>query len=337
MPTSSPMIEGFRAVLRRPSLALAETAWRWTVGAAASALLLFACFEFLDSLMVAPGDSVLLKTRQPLLVGRALNHILRGSMNRAMFAVLFAVIALSLLWIIAASLGRAATVRALLDYFGSSIRPKRSSVFPTQSAAIRSLLGLNLLRVAAALAALLAFVGAAIVASFASPEKNPQPGLALNIFALLVALIAGIWFGLNWLLSLAGIFAVRDGDDALGSVSSAVAFVRERATAITAISGCIGLAHLVAFCLATGAVTVVLAFVHFAPARLMDAIVIVITLAYFVFADWLYIARLARYICILETPDVSPAAVSLPVLPLAGAVDRDELILGDLPGQVLET
>ena len=77
----------------------------------------FSCFEYLDTLPVTNGDAALLSTRQPLLVGRAIAHILRGSLNRAVLAALLAALALSLLWIIAASVGRSATVRALLDYF----------------------------------------------------------------------------------------------------------------------------------------------------------------------------------------------------------------------------
>jgi len=37
----SPTLEGFRATFRRPSLTLAEIAWRWTVGALAWALSLY--------------------------------------------------------------------------------------------------------------------------------------------------------------------------------------------------------------------------------------------------------------------------------------------------------
>ena len=53
MVSSSPTLEGFRAAFRRPSLTLAEVAWRWTVGGVAGALFLFYCFEFLDSVTVA--------------------------------------------------------------------------------------------------------------------------------------------------------------------------------------------------------------------------------------------------------------------------------------------
>ena len=128
MPRVSPTLEGFRAAFRRPSLTLAEIAWRWTVGAVAWALFLFWSIEYLGSLPVTGGDAALLRTRQPLLVGRAIAHILRGSVNRAVLAALLAALAVSFLWIVAASLGRAATVRALLRYFHGDICSERLSI-----------------------------------------------------------------------------------------------------------------------------------------------------------------------------------------------------------------
>jgi hypothetical protein len=72
--------------------------------------------------------------------------------------------------------------------------------------------------------------------------------------------------------------------------------------------------------------------------------IILLTLAYFAIADWLYAARLAGYVCIADTPDallhplppisapdIGPS-VSHP--PLQTTIDRDELILSDVPGVV---
>src|ERR1700735_4623106 len=112
----SPTIEGFRAAFRRPSLTLAEIMWRWIVGATAAAVCLFGFFEYLDTLPVTNGELLFLRTRHPYLVGEAIAHILRGSLNRAVLAALLAALMLCILWMLAASLGRMATVRALLDY-----------------------------------------------------------------------------------------------------------------------------------------------------------------------------------------------------------------------------
>jgi hypothetical protein len=348
MPGVSPTFEGFRAAFRRPSLTATEIAWRWTVGGLALTLLFFGFFEYLKTLAVNQVDAALLGTKQPFLVVRAIRHILRGSLNRAMLAALLAALALSLLWIIAASIGRAATVRALLEYFRGKFAYDAPLDLRNSSASLGSLMGLHFLRAAVAQAAILAFLGGAILAGFASPDSDPQPGLFFMILMSLIAVICMVWPALNWLLSLASIFAARDGEDALGAVSAAVAFFRERSGAVLAISAWMGLAHLAALFGASIVASLFLAFIHIAPARLMIAALILVTLAYFAVVDWLYIARLAGYICIAEVPDALAASASLPLLLPPGraftpstsdqtAIDRDELILGDVPNLTAQT
>jgi hypothetical protein len=343
----SPTLEGFRAAFRRPSLTFAEIAWRWTVGAVAWALCLFWCIQYLGTLPVSNGDLALLSTRQPLLVGRAIAHILRGSLNRAVMAALLAALALSLLWTVAASVGRMATVRPLLDYFlgrfAENVSAEKVDAIKPQP--LRSLLGLNCLRVALALAALLAFAGAAILVRFASPEAHPRPGLAFVLFLPLAGLICIVWPMLNWLLSLACLFAVRDAHDVLGALSAALTFSRERSGPVFAVSAWTGLAHLAALSIATTAASFPLAFIQVAPPRLIIACVIVVTLAYFAVADWLYMARVAGYVCISEMPETSVAPSRIPKMPpfpreaaaVDAAIDRDEPILSDVPGLAIET
>jgi hypothetical protein len=344
----SPTLEGFRAAFRRPSLTLAEIAWRWTVGAVGWALLFFWLVEYLDSLPVSNADATLLRTRQPVLVGRAMSHILHGSLNRAVLAALVAVLALSFLWIVAASIGRAVTIRALLDYFQKDVTREASSVEPRRRPGLfGALLGLNFLRVAVALAAMLALAGAAILTSFASPAPKPRPGLAFILFLPLAGLICLVWPALNWLLSLASIFAVRDGEDCLGSIVSAGGFFRERPGSVLAVSTWTGLAHLIAFSVTSTVVSMPLAFIQVAPWRLVLIGVALVTLAYLAVADWLYMARLAGYVCIAEMPEEAAESATVAAPPGAGqqfisiaatqTIDRDELILSDLPNLAIES
>lgn len=344
----SPTLEGFRAAFRRPSLTLAEIAWRWTVGAVAWTLLFFLAVEYLNTLPVTNADATLLWTRQPLLVGRAIAHILHGSLNRAVLATLVAALAVSFLWIVAASVGRAATVRGLLDYFRRDVARDLAIDASTEArdtkrkGPVRVLMSLNFLRAALMLAAMLALVGAAILVSFASPESSPRPGLAFILFLPLAGLICIAGSTLNWLLSLASIFAIRNREDALGAFYAAVIFSRERSGAVFAVSTWSGLAHLVALSVATSAVSLPLAFIQVAPWRLVIAAVILVTLGYCAVVDWLYMVRLAAYVCIAEMPRglAEPEPLSTP--PPAGqqfapsaapqtAVDRDEPILSDVP------
>jgi hypothetical protein len=342
MPRVSPTLEGFRASFRRPSLTLAEIAWRWTVGAVGWTLVFFWLVEFLDTLPVTRADETLLSTRQPLLIGRAISHILRGSLSRAVLAALLAAIALSLLWLITASIGRAATVRALLEYFRRDSASAISAEMDTAGKArpFRSLTGLNFLRVAVTLSAFLAFIGAAILAGFASPDSNPRPALVFIFFLPLAGLICIAWSTLNWLLSFACVFAVRDGEDTLGALSAAVAFFRERSGPVFAVSTWTGLAHLIAFSTATTLVSVPLAFIQIVPWRLVIIGMFLVTLAYFAVVDWLYMARLAGYVCITEMPDTPVASTPVPIPPSPApdrtTIDRDETILSDVPNLAVE-
>jgi hypothetical protein len=333
MSSVSPTLEGFRAAFRRPSLTFAEIAWRWTVGAVACGLVFFSLIEYLDTLPVTNGDAALLRTRQPLLAGRAIAHIFHGSLNRAVLAGLLATLALSFLWILAASLGRAATVRGLLEYFRRNAADRVSSA--TYSAVkpqpLRSLLWLNFLRVALTLAALLAFAGAAILVSFASSDAHPRPALVFTLFFPLAGLICIVWAMLNWLLLVACIFAVRDSDDAVSAISAATTFSQEHSGPVFAVSTWTGLAHLAAFSIASTAASLLLAFVQFAPTRLIIAAGVLVTLAYFALVDWLYMARLAGYVCIAEMPEEIAESAPLPAPPPQTSIDRDERILSDLP------
>ena len=81
------------------------------------------------------------------------------------------------------------------------------------------------------------------------------------------------------------------------------------------------------------------------PWRLVLLGMTVLTLAYLVLADWLYMARLAGYVCIAEMPEaVLVAGTAPPPVPPAidsflvqsAPVDRDELILSDTSNSISE-
>jgi hypothetical protein len=338
----SPTAEGFRTAIRRPSLTLAEITWRWTTGAVAMAVFLFGLVEYLDSLPVTRGERFLLSTRHPYLIAQAIAQILRGTLGRVVMAALPAAILLGGMWIVVASVGRIATVRALLEYFrdvrrgewiGGGDEREEGNVARSPFA---PLLKLNALRAAVTLASVLGLIGAAILARMASTDANPQPGLAFFLFVPLAGVVWLAWGGLNWLLSLAGVFAVRDGTGATSSLAAAVALCRDRTGAVAAVSSWIGLAHVIAFVGASIVVSVPIGFAALVPWRLIALGVGFVTLVYYALADWLYVARLAGYMCIAEMPGELANPVPRP-MPPAGAtpvqtsIDRDELILSDLP------
>jgi hypothetical protein len=348
----SPTLEGFRAAFRRPSLTLAEITWRWTVGATASIVLLFGLVEYLSTLPVSNADLLLLASKQPVLIGRAFSHILRGTMGAVAIAGAIAGLSLICLWIVFAALGRIATVRGLRDYFrarkdiagGNVAEEEMPRDQPLTRSSFRALAGLNFLRAALVLASATGLVGAAILAGFASPEANPRPGVAFLLFLPLAGAICLLIWVFNWILSLAGIFAVRDGGNTLGALSTVVSFCSERLGAIAAVSVWFGLIRLVVFLGATTVILMPMGFAAIVPVRLVILAMLLLTLAYLAIADWLYLARLAGYVCIAEMPEplfffpplplATPPTVFLPTVPQPSGlttIDRDEPILSDVP------
>jgi hypothetical protein len=199
---------------------------------------------------------------------------------------------------------------------------------------------LNFLRVVVVLASVLGFIGAAILARMLSPSSDAGPVFLLMLLPVL-ALICFVWWALNWLLSMAAIFPVRDGADAVSAISAGVTLCRERTGPVFAVSTWTGLAHLALFVTASTVVAMPLAFVGLLPWRLIFLAVVLLTLVYLAIADWLYVARLAGFICILEAPEAllaPPPPVPPPTAaPLQTTIDRNELILSDVPGLVPET
>jgi hypothetical protein len=335
----SPTAEGFRAAFRRPLLTFAEITWRWAVGATASLLFFFGLFEFLDTLPVTNGELLFLRTRNPFLVSQAIAHILRANLNRGVLSLILAALLLAMIWIVAASLGRIATIEGMLDYFrarfaadtgGNDENDVKDNSAPGR---FTSMLRLNFLRVSVILAGFIGLAGAAIVADSTSSPAHPRPGLVFLLFVSIAGVVCLIWYELNWLLSLAAVFVVRDGDDVIGAISSAVALCRWRRAAVFAVSTWTGAAHLVVFAGASTVVSVPLALAGVLPWRLTALGMLVVTLAYLAVADWLYTARLAGYVCIAEIPVAllaPPPPLPSPVVP-AATIDRDELILSDVP------
>jgi len=350
----SPTIEGFRSIFRRPALPLAEVAWRWSFGAAAFVLVGLGLLEYLDTLPVSPTDLLMLRTGHPVLVSNALSHIARGSGFRLVLSFVFLFSTLAIMWILVASIGRAATLDALIDYIRKQARTALqqapgATIDTTPSEGVeapsgwrlRSLAALHFLRAALALAACAGCLGALILAGFASSKTNPQLGLAFFLALTLLLLVWMAWSSVSWLLSLASIFVVGQGQDTFGALSSSVGLCLERFGPVAVVGTWFGLVHIVLFILATSVVTFPLAFAQILPGPVVLTAVLLLTLVYFAIVDTLYIGRMAGYVAILEAPPIPAPSLSfesavgsteqspLSLPPQTATVDQDELILGD--------
>jgi hypothetical protein len=293
----SPFRDGLRTAGRNPGLALAEITWRWAFGAGALAILSAGAARFLSTLKVTDSDLVLLRSRVPSLMAEAVAEIFRGA-GGTLLAILAVILpAVAALWVAAATVGRAATLRFLLPVEGK--------------ATLRAIAGINFLRAALALATLLAYGGAMIVAGLAATRgEGNSPGLFLLVTLALWFVISLLSGTLNWYLSVAPLPAVRERLDTLGAVAETVRFVRRHARQFSGASTAFGLLRLF-FLGATIVLSLIpLALIGTAPGWLVTALLVLITLGYFAVADFLYIARLAAYARIGET-SIQPSAVSI--------------------------
>jgi hypothetical protein len=326
-------------MFRRPSFGVAEIAWRWSFGATVVTLLAFSLVEYLDTLPVTPGDLFLLQTRQAFLIVRAVEHILSGSAVRVIEVAVAMAVGLALAWIVVASFGRAATLKSLLAYLepesAEQQPPSSSEAGDRQRGAWRlsPLLGLNFLRVAVTFLAVIGCLAALVLAGVASPARNPLPGLSFLVFSAILLLVWVAWSTLTWFLSVAAIFVVRDGEHTFGALAAAVDLFRNRSGPVLAASTWFGLAHLVAFFLASVVVAFPLAFAGVVPPGFVLLGVLLVTCVYFTAADFLHIGRLAAYVAICQWPE-APAVPAIKYVSPAAAprarVDPDELILSDL-------
>ena len=325
-------------MFRRPSLGLAEIVWRWSFGAAASLLLTALFLEYFDTLPVSRGDLFLLRMRHPVLVSQAIAHIFHGSAPRFMLALLVLGVGMAMLWVWIASLGRWTTLRSLAGYYREQYQELDG--LPTGRGQIRAIAGLNFFRAAATVAAIVGFVGAILLGGAVSPDKDPSPGAAMLVFLTVIMFVAMAWGVVNWFLSLASLFVVAEGCDTFGAMAAMVRFFRERLGPVAAASTWFGLAHLVLLSIASSVVVFPLAFVSLLSGGVILGGVLLITLLYFALVDFLYMGRLAAYLCIMEGPGMLPVAEIAGEPPAGnqysgvqpdGRVDQDELILCDVP------
>jgi hypothetical protein len=323
----SPIAAGFRLSLQRPVIALAEIAWRWSFAGAAWMLGAMFLFEYLDSLPVTAVDRLLLASRLPVFISRALHRIFEGSALRSTEAGIVLLIGLALAWIAVASLGRVAILDSLVEEFQiAPAGPRR--------AAWASVVALNTLRFVLTLAALLGAAGAALLASSIWASTKLRAADAANFFGLMLFLVVASWMALNWLLSVAAIFPVAEDGAAFDSIGSVLRLCERRTGAVVVIGLLFGVAHLGLFVAATGIGMSILVAARPLGGGAMIFLGLVLIAAYTAVADFLYVSRLAAYVSLLRREETATAERS----PAGGfdhatgsRIDPDELILSDVP------
>ena len=299
MPSASATGEGFRRAFRRPAIVLAEIAWRWSVGLAAWALAIASLLAYLDTLPVTKVQMFLLRSRVPWLVADALGQILRGGGVRLAVVIAILLLAISLIWIVVAGFGRAATLGELIGIEATvPLAPQ---------------LGLNFLRASVTLAAPIGYLGALVIAGRAAAAGDEvRPGIFFVVYVALGMAVAFARSRLTWFISLAAISAARDGHHALSAIKAAVGLFRRHPGKFAGVGAVFGTIHFALFAFFGVMGLLVGSLAARLPVAITLLLLAAITLAYFALKDALYIARLAAYVAIDEDDRRPPPA---PVLP----------------------
>ena len=280
----TPSRAGWRLARENPKLVLIEVAWRWSFGLAALLLLLQACVSTLRRMTISDADWAVLRSFDPYKMADTVAGlvIVYGKLLSLVLVILL--FAMAFLWMTAATWGRAATLKILRG-----------------SGATATVAGLNLLRIFLLLAALavaaLTTLGAAMLAThFSSDPEEPNVLVYFSIVILVLPVIVVLWAILNWVLSLAPLFAAGE-QGVLAALSATFRSLRAQRKAYWSVSGVYGTIR------GAGLVVVIVFGLALAAAgedKIILALLVALLLLYFFFADLLYVARLAAYLQVIE-------------------------------------
>jgi hypothetical protein len=289
----NPITQGLRAVTRDPAIFLVEILWRWSFAILACLLVAGVGMMLLAPLHVGHAWDIAWGSRDPQRMGQLIFAVLLLLGVKVIVAAAFAVpLIIALLWSILSALGRFVTVKRLRVGL-TSLR-------------FRSIFALQLLR---------AFVGwFSVVLLFAATfgealiaTRGPQPDLLLYYLMVMpsVVVIGAFWLTLNWYLSLAAIFG-REGQGFRGALRQARHAIRRQRSDFAGTGFVFLLFRLVLLLIATAICGLTSGMVGSSPQSYF-VLLMVVSLAYFAIADFLYMSRMAAYLA-LAAAHIDPAA-----------------------------
>ena len=304
----SPFQDGFAAVWHEPALLAVELAWRWCFGLSAWILVIVSAALFLDGLKISPRDEFLLGTLQPQLLQGAVRHIFRGTLTRFVLEQTVLLLGLMLLWSLAASAGRAATLRRLVAMFSHDEEPE------VMRWEFEPILVLSLLRVMWSVIALSAMLISLVAGVIMVNRQRFLLAMSLVAFGTGLAWVLGVM--LNWYFGLAPLFCIRNRVGAADALAQSSDFSSRQASRLFGV----GVGFLTLRVVWAGtmffAVLAPLQLAHHIAHGWIGLIMAIIALLYFAGADLLYLARLGAYVSLAED-DSHPAETPEQTIQLA--------------------
>jgi len=289
----NPITQGLRAVTRDPAIFLVEILWRWSFAILACLLVAGVGVMLLGPLHVGHAWDTAWRSRDPQRMGQlVLAVLLLLGMKAIVIAAIAVPLSIALLWGIFSALGRFVTVKRLRTGL-TSLRFR--SIFALQL--LRAFIGWLCLVLLFA-----AMFGEALIAT-----RGPQPDLLLYYLMVLpsVVVISSFWLTVNWYFSLAAIFG-REGQSFRGALRQARQTVRQQRSDFAGTGFVFLLFRVVILLIATAICGLTSGMVGSSPQSYFTLLIIV-SLAYFAIADFLYMARMAAYLA-LAAAHVDPAA-----------------------------
>lgn len=300
---------------------LCEIAWRWTFGVALWAVLAYIAFSSLGQVQITDTEIKLIRALDPYASSYVLLRVMNAIVPIVLRVFIYTLPALVVLWIAAATLGRAATLKALLGERAQTVRWS-------------ALVGVNFLRVIVLFAGLLAFVGSSVLIGRLFRGEPELLGAAILLGLGVNLLILSAWSLLNWFLTLAPIFVMRDGAETFAALGSSLGLFREHSGPYMGAAVGLGLVRLALITVVSVLSVIPLGMIGTSP--MMAAIVVGITLAliYWALTDAVQIWRIAAYVSLAnyepEIPVPAVAPVPIPVAPQS-PVEPPPLLPGGEP------
>jgi hypothetical protein len=291
----NPITQGLRAVWRDPVIFLLEIVWRWSFALVTVLLLFAAGVMLLGPLPIGDSWSTAWHSRDPRRIGGMIFITLSLLGGKAIIAAIVVPVVIAVFWSVLSALGRSVTVRRL-----------HGGVTPL---GFRSILALQFLRAFVTWLSVVLLI-AAIVGEALIATRGPRPDLALYYLLVMpsVLLLSVFWLTLNWYLSLAAIFG-RQGQSFRGAFRQARQEVRLQRSDFAGTGFVFLLLRTVALLVALAVCGLTSSMAGSAPQSYFT-LLMVVSLAYFAVADFLYMARMAAYLA-LAAAHVEPGGPKL--------------------------
>ena len=283
--------------MRAPEAILAEIAWRWAFGAAFWGLTILSFHQYFSHIEISTAEYAMMKSLEPFtwvaIAARVMQAFMAGA--RAMGPILFP--ALAVLWWVAATIGRAVTVRAL------ATEPSRTNWL--------SLLELNAFRLLISLAALVAYFGAAVLVS-TTFDPGVYVGLNVLLMLLVMLVLAAIWSVVNWFAGVAQIFAAHTADGFMASLRGAGNLYQMHSGTFGSSGLWFAFIRAILIVLVTIGSLSPMANATMVGGKPIVIFVAIITLIYFAASDALSMWRLGVYVSLTEPEAVEPVPEPMP-------------------------